>query len=147
MDKNFKPLAESAVFSLLDANSGYWKVELKNGDRYGAEFTFHDGLYCFVQMTFGSWKALSVFQRATDAALSKVKLHIVMVYLDDTVVFARSAAEHIDDARHVSALLSNEIITLKLKSCISCTEKIYYLGHVTDSSCLEIAAHTTDALK
>lgn len=60
--------------------------------------------------------APSTLQQTMSIALSAPKWPAV-IYLDDTVAFSRSAAEHIGHAKHVVALLRDARVTQKLKSC------------------------------
>lgn len=46
-------LGMKAMFSTLDANSGYWQVVLEETDWDKLAFTSHHGLYRFVQLLFG----------------------------------------------------------------------------------------------
>lgn len=41
-------LGNAAVFSSLDANSGYWQTEIGASDKYKTAFTSHHGLYRLV---------------------------------------------------------------------------------------------------
>lgn len=81
-----------------------------------------------------------------DAALPADKWHFALVYLDDILVFSHSAAERIDHARYVSTPLRKTGVTLKLKSC-KFTKTIDNMRLFVCSWGLEIASHTTDAVK
>lgn len=48
MEECIEFLEKTAVFSTLDANSGYLHVVLKETDRDKTSFTSYHGLYCFV---------------------------------------------------------------------------------------------------
>lgn len=92
MDECFDSLGRAAVFSTLDASSTYSQVEIENEDRQKTVFTSHHGLYLFVRMPFGLLIISSTFERTMLVALSAAKWQLAWVYLDDTVVFSRSAA-------------------------------------------------------
>lgn len=44
-EKCIDSLGDATVFSTLDANSGYWQVEIEESDRDKTAFTSHHGLY------------------------------------------------------------------------------------------------------
>lgn len=81
------------------------------------------------------------------AALSVIGWQFALVYLEDNVVFSRSAAEHIDHVRHEVMILGDAGAALKLKKCDFFTDKIDYLGHVIFRRRLETASDKTDAIK
>lgn len=60
------------MLSTLDANCGYWKLEVEEIDRDNTAFTSHHRLYRFVQMRFGLNNAPGLFQRDTEVILSLV---------------------------------------------------------------------------
>lgn len=53
MDKGIDYLGDAAVFSTLDANSGYWQMEIGECDRDKFLFTSYHGRYRFIGMPFG----------------------------------------------------------------------------------------------
>lgn len=54
-------LEELAVLSIVDVNSGYWEVKVKETNRDKTTFTSHHGLHRFLQMPFGLTIALKPF--------------------------------------------------------------------------------------
>ena len=98
-------------------------------------------------MPFGLRNAPGTFQRAIDVILAQVRWQYSLVYLDDIVVFSKTGEEHIDHVRSVLSLLADAGVTLKLKKCFFFTDKIDYLGHVIRPGKLQIAEHTTDAIR
>lgn len=66
-------MGEERIFTTLDANSGYWQIEITEKDKNKTSVTSHHGLYRFVIMPFGLKNALGTFQRVIDVILSTVK--------------------------------------------------------------------------
>lgn len=50
MDESIDSLEEAAVFSSLEATSGYRHIEIDEPDRDKIECTSHHGLYRFIRM-------------------------------------------------------------------------------------------------
>lgn len=147
IDECIDSLGESTVFSTLDANSGYWKVEIDDRDKDKTAFTSHHGLYRFTRMPFGLKNAPATFQRAMDVIVAPVRWQTALVYLDDIVIFFRTLEEHITHVRQVLSLLQNAGVTLKVKKCRFITNTIGYLGHVIRPRRLKLASHATIAIK
>lgn len=140
-------MGEETVFSTLDANSGYWHVEVDPKDRDKTAFTSHHGLYRFRRIPLGLKNAPATFQRAVDILLMTVKWQFALVYLEDIVTFSTTPRQHIEHTKKVLGLLSKAGVSLKLKKCRFFTTTIDYLGHVIRPGRLEIASHTGDAIR
>lgn len=82
-----------------------------------------------------------------DDALSAARWQFSFVYLDDIVVFSRSASEHINHVRHVLILLSDYGFSQKLKKCSLFTKTINYLDQIICQGQLNISSHIADAIK
>lgn len=87
------------------------------------------------------------FQRAMGAIRFLVKWQLIFVYPNNVVLFSRSPSNHINLIKQVLSLFQDARVTLKLKKCSFFTEITDYLGHVAHLRGLEIATHTTAAIK
>jgi Reverse transcriptase (RNA-dependent DNA polymerase) len=65
-------LGEARYFTTLDANCGYWQIDVNETDSEKMAFTCHKGLYQFKRMPFGLMTAPATFQGAIDVVLSSV---------------------------------------------------------------------------
>ncbi len=140
-------LGNAQVFWTLDANSGYWQIEVDEADRDYTAFVSHHGLYRYKRMPFGLRNAPSTFQRAIDIVLASVKWRYAIVYLDDIIVFSNTVEENLEHLTTVLTLLRNNGITLKLKKCASLQRRVDYLRHVVSPGELHVASKTVDAVR
>ena len=101
MDECIDSLGDASVCTNLDANCGYWQIEIDEADRDKTTFTSHHGLYRFVRMPFGLKNAPGTFQRAADVIQSKVKWQSAHVYLDDVIVYSKTVSEHYLSLIHI----------------------------------------------
>ena len=130
MDDCLDSLGEAQFFSTLDCNAGYWQIPISKEDRHLTTFTCHCGLYQCTRLPFGLCNAPATFQRAIDMILAGVKWQYALVYLDDIIVFSRTAEEHISHLDKVFTLLSEAGVTLKPSKCHLFSNEVEYLGHV-----------------
>lgn len=65
-------LRKAAVFSTLDANSKYWRVETDEKDHNKTDFTSHHRLHQFIRILFGLRKTPATFQRTMNIILLSV---------------------------------------------------------------------------
>lgn len=101
MDKGTDSLGETTEFSTMDANSGFWKIEIGGRDGNETSFTSHHGLYKFTRIPFRLRNALATFQRAMGVILPSMRWQFSLVYLDDIGVFLESAHDHSEEVRRV----------------------------------------------
>lgn len=116
MDECIDSLGQATIFTTLDANSGYWQIEIDDDGRDKTSFTSHHGLFRFKRMPFGLKNAPGTSQRVVDVILATVKWQFALVYLDDVIVFSSSLEDHVEHVATVLRLLKDAGVTLKLKS-------------------------------
>ena len=114
MDECIDSLGDARIVSTLNANSGYWQIQIEPKDQYKTTFTTHFGTYAFTRMPFGLKSAPATYQRATDKILTTVKWMFAFVYLDDIIVFSSSFEDHKFHLRTVLELLQVAGVTLCL---------------------------------
>jgi Reverse transcriptase (RNA-dependent DNA polymerase) len=85
VDDCLDSLGEARYFTALDANCGYWQIDVNETDREKTAFTCHKGLYQFKGMPFGLMTAPATFQRAIDVVFSSVRFQCALTYLDDVI--------------------------------------------------------------
>lgn len=147
MDDCIDSLGEAGIFSTLDCNSGYWQIPVAPEDRDKTTFTSYLGTFRYRRMPFGLRNAPATFQRALDIVLSGLRWQICLVYLDDVIVYSRTAEEHLGHLDRVLSLLRGAGISLKLPKCHFFQEKVDYLGHVVTPGKLAVAQRNADAFK
>lgn len=113
-DECFDSLAETAVFSIQDANNGYRKFEVEESNCNKFLSTSHHGQYRFVQLPLNLKNAQRTFPFSIVAILSLVKWQRTLVYLDDIVVFFHSPSDQINDVQQGLSLLKAAGATLML---------------------------------
>lgn len=73
MNESTDILGGATVFSTLEADTGYSKVEIDEPDQYEMCFISHHGLYGFTRVPFGLCNAAGTFQPTIDSILSTVR--------------------------------------------------------------------------
>lgn len=73
MDECIDLLVKANIFSMLDANYGYWKIEIDSRDRKKTAFTSYHGLFHFTKMPSRLPSDSATFQKAMDVIFTSVK--------------------------------------------------------------------------
>jgi len=132
---------------MLDCISGYWQIPVADEDRDKRTFVCHEGAYRYIRLPFGLSNAPATFQRAIDMILGGLEWKSCLVYLDDIMVFSKSAGEHVEYLREVFAALSGAGVSLKAKKCHLLQEEVEYLGHIVGRGQLQVQDKIIRGLK
>jgi len=130
MDAAIDQLAGKSWFSVLDAKSAYWTVEVDERDREKTAFSDGARLFQFSRMPFGLTTAPSTFQRAIAAVLNPVLGHHALAYLDDVVIYSAGFEQHLSHLDAVLQLLAGAGFRLNLSKCRFATDTFRFLGHL-----------------
>ena len=71
----------------------------------------------------------------------------VLVYMDDILIFSKSAEEHHQHIRQVFEHLNEKKWHVKQKKCALFLNKVEFLGHVVRSEGIKVAHNKIDAVK
>ena len=89
-----------------------------------------NNVYEWNRLAFGLTNAPGTFQRTMNNILQPVIGKICLVYLDDIIVFSKSAEEHVENLKTIFDLLEKANLRLKLEKCKFMQSSVDYLGHV-----------------
>lgn len=138
MDDCIDFLGEATVFSMLDANCGYWQIPVAPEDQDKTTFTCHEGTFRYIRLPFGLTNAPATFQRAIDMILSGVKWKTCLVYLDDIIVFSKDHKDHLAHLEEIFELLARAGVSLKATKCFLFQDEVEYLGHIVGKGQLRV---------
>ena len=95
MEECIDALTGAKYFSTLDLASGYHQVEMAEEDREKTAFTTPFGLYEWKRLPFGLAHAPAHFPRLMQKVMSDHLFQILLIYLDDLLVFSPTFEEHL----------------------------------------------------
>lgn len=134
-------------FCTLDLASGYWQVPLDDDAKAKSAFVVPGGLYEFQVMPFGLCNAPSTFERLMENILVGLQWKILLVYLDDVIVFGSTIPEMIARLEMVLQRLRNANLKLKPKKCNLFQKEVLYLGHVVSAEGVKTDPTKVEAVK
>ena len=129
IEESWDALKGAKFFSTLDLASGYYQVAMDEKDKAKTAFTSPFGLYEYERMAFGLCNAPATFQRLMHATMNDLIFQVMLVYLDDILVFASTFREHLARLDQVFTRLQEAGLKLKPSKCKFLQEKVIYLGH------------------
>jgi hypothetical protein len=116
-------------FTKLDVRWGFNNVRIKEGDEWKAAFRTNRGLFEPLVMFFGLTNSPATFQTMMDDIFENlISEGVVVVYLDDILIFTETIDEHREVTRRVLEILEKHKLYLRADKCEFEKTTIEYLG-------------------
>jgi hypothetical protein len=133
IDDLLDAVAGSKYFTSLDVTSGYHQVLISEEDRPETAFRTSWGHYHFKVLIEGLTNAPATFQSIMNSIFHPYLRKFVVVYLDDILIYSKSAEEHQAHVRLVLETLQREkFYVCEAKSSFA-NSKTRFLGHVVSA--------------
>lgn len=129
IDESFDALRGAKYFSTIDLASGYHQVAVDESDRHKTAFTTPFGLFEYLRMPMGVCNGPATFQRLMQATMNDLIFEIMLVYLDDILVYSPSFQSHLERLDVVLRRLKNTGLKVKLGKCHFLQKEVRFLGH------------------
>ena len=119
----------ASFFCALDLRSSFYQVPLAEADRDKTAFITRRGQWRFKSLPMGLCNSPGTFQRLMDLVLRGLTWSSVLVYIDDIVVYAHTAAELRKRLEEVFQRLRSANLKLKPSKVKLFQREIKFLGH------------------
>ena len=147
IEDTFDALHGAVWFSTLDLASGYWQVELDDEAKEKSAFAVSGGLYQWKVMPFGLCNAPATFERLMERILTGLHWEILLVYLDNVIIYGKTFDEELQRLQTVFQRLRESKLKLKPKKCHLFQKKVAYLGHVVSAEGVATDPEKIEAVK
>ena len=133
LDESLDSLNVAQWFTTLDLASGFNQVAVEEEDKPKTAFTTLFGLFEYNRMPFGLCGAPATFQRLMQSCLHDQIYQLLLVYLDDVIVFSKTFDEHLERLEKVLTRLAQQGLKIKREKCSFLRKEVSYLGYVVSS--------------
>ena len=140
----FSQLNGMKYFSTLDLWAGYHHIPLDESSILITAFTSLFGKYEYTKVPFRLAQAPAYIQELVTIVLKDFPFAIA--YLDDIIIFSRTAEEYLDHFRQVFKKLWNAQLLMKLSKCHFFAKEIQYLGHILSTMDIRPLPSKTQAI-
>ncbi len=131
-------LGNAKLFSTLDLTAGYFQVAVSESDREKTAVTMPFGLFEWTRMPFGLCNAPATFQRLMGAPLGDLAFDVLLIYLDDIIVFSEDFKSHCERLELVFSRLCQHGLKLKPSKCFLLRPEVRFLGHIISSKGIHV---------
>ncbi|XP_022805060.1 uncharacterized protein K02A2.6-like [Stylophora pistillata] len=121
-------MPSAKVFSVLDANHGFWQVKLATDSNKLGTFNTPFGRYSYTRLPFGIASAPEVFQNVMSHLFQDIDG--VEVIVDDLVVWGKDLEQHDVRLRQVLDRCREHNFKLNREECHFRVSEVHYVGHV-----------------
>ena len=132
VEQTLAQIGGAKIFTKLDANSGFWQVELSQESSLLTTFITPFGRFCFKRLPFGITSAPEHFQKKMSNILGGLKG--VVCLMDDILVCGATQEEHDKNLTAALTRIQEAGLTLNKEKCEFNKTAIKFLGQVIDSS-------------
>ncbi len=101
-------IARAKYYSSWDLISGFWQIEIEEGDKAKTAFSTSWGHYEYNVMPFGLKGTSATFHRLMTKVLGPYLYDFVMVYLDNIIIFSQTMDKHLQYMRTVLEALCKQ---------------------------------------
>jgi hypothetical protein len=130
IDDLFDQLKGAKIFSKIDLRLGYHQVRIKEDDTSKIAFHTMYGHYDFVVVPFGLTNAPATFTCMMNGVFKHLLEKLVIVFLDDILIYSKTEEEHERHLRMVPQLLRENQLHAKLSKCTFYQKSVHYWGHI-----------------
>ena len=117
-------------FSSIDLAQGFYQVPIDPSDAHKTAFRLGTGgLYEYTRMPMGLCNSPGTLQRLMDLCFAQANFDLLLIYLDDILVFGRTIEEKLERLTYVFARLLEHGLKLKVSKCHFFMKECSFLGH------------------
>lgn len=133
-------------FTTLDLNQAYNQIPLHEDSKPITAFVTDWNLFEFNRVPFGLATGAAVLSQLMDSVFSEIKFKFVYHYLDDLVVYSKSAQEHLEHLREVFMRLRQAGLTVNPAKVVFAGSAMKFLGHVVSGEGISISPERVDVI-
>jgi hypothetical protein len=147
IDESLDALNGSKFFSTLDLASGFHQISMHPDDQHKTAFVTPFGLYEYTKMPMGLCNSPATFQRLMQHIFNDTVFQILLIYLDDLIIYSTTIEEHIERLDKVFTRLKEHGLKLKGKKCHFFKPQVKYLGHIISPEGIATDPEKIDVVK
>lgn len=147
IDDLLDQLSGARYFTSLDLQSGYHQIKITPEDMPKTAFRTPIGHFQFRVLAFGLSNCPSTFQNVMNDVFKDKIGKFVLVYMDDILIFSKTAEEHLEHIDQVLGVLKDEKLRCKLSKCKFAMTELRFVGHLVTREGIRMDPEKTRPVK
>jgi hypothetical protein len=135
-------------FSKLDLQEAYYRIRIKEGEKWKTAFRTKYGQYKYVVLPMGLTNAPATFQRMISGVLEKFRDRTAMVFFDNILVYIKERWEkHLEQVREVLEELETHDFKLNKKKSIIGVKKVEFLKAIIGQGWIKMDSTKVEVIR
>lgn len=141
-------LRGARFISTIDLSKAFLQIALEDSSKEKTAFVVPGrGLFEFIRTPFGLTNAPAELQRLVDRLFGPEFDNILFCYLDDLILVTDDFKLHIEYLNKINTVLKEAGLTVNLKKCEFCKDRLRYLGYIVDKDGLHTDPSKLDTIE
>ncbi|XP_053389029.1 uncharacterized protein K02A2.6-like [Mercenaria mercenaria] len=145
IDQSLGRMAGAKYFSKLDANSGFWQINLAPESQLLTTFITPFGRFAFKRLPMGLSSSSEYFQKRMSQILEGIDG--VLCQTDDILVYGRTSEEHDSRLETVLTRLEKANLTLNQDKCVFKKTQVKFVGHMVGQDGIAVDPDKVKAIR
>ena len=141
----FDRLCKATYFTKLDLRSSYWQVRIAKGHEPKTTCVTRYGSYEFLVMPLCLTNSPATFCDLMNDVFYELDC-IVVVYLDDIIIYSESLEDHLEHFGKVLSRLREHQLYVKKEKCVFAQQEIMFLGHKVSKGLVKMDERKVQAI-
>jgi hypothetical protein len=146
IDDLMDQLRQAKFFSKIDLRLGYHHMKIRPEDIHKTAFLTRYGQYEYTVVSFGLTNAPAYFMNMMNKVFMDEWDKCVVVFIDNILVFSKTAEEHEEHPRIVLGKLRQHQLYAKFSKCEFWMEEVAFLGHVLSAKGVAVDPRKIEAV-
>ena len=147
MDELFDRTQGAQFFSSIDLRNGFHQIAIRPEDREKTAFRTRFGHFEYTVLPMGLCNAPGTFMQLMNQTFADMLDKAVLCFLDDILIFSRTAEEHAKHLREVLTRLRDQELYVKMSKCAFMQREVAFLGHRIGADGLRVAPDKISAVQ
>src|SRR5262249_49622081 len=130
VDALLNRLHGAKYFTKIDLRWGYNQIRIRPNDVEKTAFNTAYGHYEYLVMPFGLVNAPATFWILMHDILRPYLDQFVVVYVDDILIYSKTADEHCEHVRKILDILRQHKLYAKPEKCTFGVDQVEFLGYI-----------------
>lgn len=146
-DEMFDIISGSQFFTKIDLKTGFHQIRVKPEHIEKTAFQTKYGQYEYLVLPMGLCNAPATFTMMMNQVLAGFVDRFCTVYLDDILIFSKTASEHRKHVRQVLERLREHKLYASPKKCYFMTQEVEFLGIIVSNKGIQVNSDKISIIK